>query len=276
MTLGEKIAKLRTSRNMSQGDLAEQMNVSRQSVSKWETNTSVPDLDKLILMSEIFSVTIDEIVKGEDEKAPTIKAAEESSVPAFGKTQIIIGCILLTAGLVGSLISFAVSIVLIVPSLYLALCGILCLTVKKHVGLIIGWVTFLPCLISLEYMTGVSMGAVFSIDMYLTGKMISLCISLFMWAFMILLIFFTMRKTKYRKYTSLAIGWAAFLCVKGYITVIIRALRGEEIGLRYLIVPILAVLLLACLLFFTVRLVIKLIKNQKEKPLADSTKENSG
>ena len=48
---------------MSQGDLAEKLNVSRQSVSKWETGASTPDLDKLIAMSELFQVTLDELVK---------------------------------------------------------------------------------------------------------------------------------------------------------------------------------------------------------------------
>lgn len=272
MTLGEKITKLRTSRNMSQGDLAEQMNVSRQSVSKWETNTSVPDLDKLIAMSDIFNVTIDEMVKGEDKKAPSDKSSGENTVQTLGRTQMITGCILLTAGLVGALISLAVSIVLIVPSLYLALCGILCLTVKKHIGLVIGWITFLPCYFGLPYLTGSSMGAVLNIDFYMAGKIISLCISLIMWAFMVTLIFFTMRKTKYKKYTLLAIGWAAFLSVKGYITVLFMAFRGEEIGVKYLIAPVSVLVLLVILLIFTVKALIKLIRELKEKPIAESSK----
>lgn len=50
---------------MSQGDLAEKMNVSRQSISKWETDTSVPELEKLIQLSEVFHITLDELVKGD-------------------------------------------------------------------------------------------------------------------------------------------------------------------------------------------------------------------
>ncbi|MBQ8625823.1 MAG: helix-turn-helix domain-containing protein [Agathobacter sp.] len=65
MTLSEKIISLRTTYNMSQGDLAEKLNVSRQSVSKWETGASIPDLEKLIAMSELFSITLDELVKGD-------------------------------------------------------------------------------------------------------------------------------------------------------------------------------------------------------------------
>jgi len=65
MTLGEKIISLRTLHKMSQGDLAEKLNVSRQSVSKWETGASVPELDKLIMMSELFHITMDELVKSD-------------------------------------------------------------------------------------------------------------------------------------------------------------------------------------------------------------------
>ncbi|MBQ5897690.1 MAG: helix-turn-helix transcriptional regulator, partial [Oscillospiraceae bacterium] len=66
MTLGEKIYKLRTERNLSQGDLSEILEVSRQSVSKWENGAATPDLDKIIKLSEIFGITIDELVKNED------------------------------------------------------------------------------------------------------------------------------------------------------------------------------------------------------------------
>ncbi len=62
--LGEKIYELRSKKNMSQGDLADALLVSRQSVSKWETNSSVPDLDKIIKLCEIFEVSMDELVIG--------------------------------------------------------------------------------------------------------------------------------------------------------------------------------------------------------------------
>lgn len=64
MTLGQHLTHLRTGRGWSQDVLAEQLGVSRQSVSKWETDSSVPDLDKLLGLSELFGVTLDELVKG--------------------------------------------------------------------------------------------------------------------------------------------------------------------------------------------------------------------
>ena len=66
MTLGERIYKLRTGKEMSQGDLADALEVSRQSISKWETNGSVPDLDKLVKMSAIFGLSLDELVTGKE------------------------------------------------------------------------------------------------------------------------------------------------------------------------------------------------------------------
>lgn len=68
MTLGENITRLRTEKGMSQGALAEALEVSRQSVSKWETDASVPELEKLIRLAKLFGVTLDELVTGE--KAP--------------------------------------------------------------------------------------------------------------------------------------------------------------------------------------------------------------
>ena len=66
MNLGETIYKLRTEKQLSQGDLAEMLEVSRQSISKWENNSAVPELEKLIRLSEIFEVSLDELVKGEE------------------------------------------------------------------------------------------------------------------------------------------------------------------------------------------------------------------
>ena len=54
MTLGEKIYKLRTKGSMTQEQLAEKIGVSRQSVSKWETDSAIPDIEKLKLLAEFY------------------------------------------------------------------------------------------------------------------------------------------------------------------------------------------------------------------------------
>ncbi len=78
MTLGEKIYELRTQRNLSQGDLANELNVSRQSISKWENGNSTPDLEKIIKLAEIFNVSLDELIKNEEKDIPVVNTPEQN------------------------------------------------------------------------------------------------------------------------------------------------------------------------------------------------------
>ena len=64
MSLAERILALRKARNLSQEELAEQIDVSRQAVGKWESGQSQPDLDKVIALSEFFGVSCDYLLKG--------------------------------------------------------------------------------------------------------------------------------------------------------------------------------------------------------------------
>ena len=63
MTIGEKIAKLRCGMGLSQEQLAEKVDVSRQSVSKWEMNQAYPHIDKVLLLCELFNVSADELLR---------------------------------------------------------------------------------------------------------------------------------------------------------------------------------------------------------------------
>ena len=65
MNLGEKIFELRKRKNLSQEEVAEILNVTRQTISKWETNQSTPDFDKIIPLCELFEISADELLKGE-------------------------------------------------------------------------------------------------------------------------------------------------------------------------------------------------------------------
>jgi transcriptional regulator with XRE-family HTH domain len=76
MKIHEKIGKLRKEKNISQERLAEEIGVSRQSVTKWENAEALPEIDKLILLSGYFGVTIDSIVK-DDEKCCRNGTSEE-------------------------------------------------------------------------------------------------------------------------------------------------------------------------------------------------------
>lgn len=65
---GTTIYRLRTQRSLSQSNLADQLGVSRQPISKWEADSTVPELNKLSKLNELFGVTLDEPVKGEPAK----------------------------------------------------------------------------------------------------------------------------------------------------------------------------------------------------------------
>lgn len=68
MTIGEKLVKLRKEQNLTQEQFAEVLQVSRQSVSKWELNTAYPDTEKLIRISKLFDCSLDYLLKDEIEQ----------------------------------------------------------------------------------------------------------------------------------------------------------------------------------------------------------------
>ena len=66
MTLGERIRDERKKRGLSQEELADILNVSRQAITKWETDRGIPDIANLIRISEEFEISLDELIKGDN------------------------------------------------------------------------------------------------------------------------------------------------------------------------------------------------------------------
>ena len=66
MNFNEKLISLRKSKGLSQEELGAELNVSRQTVSKWESCQSYPDFQRLVLLSDFFGLTLDELVKDID------------------------------------------------------------------------------------------------------------------------------------------------------------------------------------------------------------------
>lgn len=64
MDLGKRLLELRKSRKLSQETVAKRLNVSRQTISKWETDQSVPDIDKILPLCELYDITADELLTG--------------------------------------------------------------------------------------------------------------------------------------------------------------------------------------------------------------------
>lgn len=79
MTLGERIQSLRKAGGLSQEELGDSLGVARQSVSKWESDATVPELDKLIALSRLFGVTIGELLGLEEPSKPRAFTEKELS-----------------------------------------------------------------------------------------------------------------------------------------------------------------------------------------------------
>lgn len=77
MNLGERLFELRKAKNLTQDDMAEKLNVTRQTVSKWETNQSTPDFDKIMPLCELFEIGVEELLTG---KKPEEQQKKEEKV----------------------------------------------------------------------------------------------------------------------------------------------------------------------------------------------------
>lgn len=89
MILAEKIFKLRKQFGWSQEELAEKMNISRQSVSKWESTNSIPDLNRIILLAEIFDVSTDFLLKDKNEVFESNNESKESGLVQINMEQAV-------------------------------------------------------------------------------------------------------------------------------------------------------------------------------------------
>lgn len=80
MNISDRIQTLRKSRGISQEELADKIGVSRQAVSKWESEQSTPDIDKIILLSDYFDVTTDYLLKGIEPTADAPKKENDARI----------------------------------------------------------------------------------------------------------------------------------------------------------------------------------------------------
>lgn len=177
MSLGENIARLRTQRSWSQGELADKLEVSRQSVSKWETDASVPDLDKLVKLSEAFGVSLDELVHGQSAAAPCPAAPAPVPLPAMpapAQKQGVSG-----GQKIAALILFLCGLMVFLAFLFLGgglaslafaapfwLCAVICVIFRKNAGLWCGWAVYFCSALYLRLATGISWSLVLLTHLY--------------------------------------------------------------------------------------------------------------
>ncbi len=163
MTLGEHIQELRNARGLSQTDLAEAMDVSRQSVSKWETGTSTPDLEKLLRLADYFHLSLDQLVKGgttivSEVSDPVKQTVPEPSATAMHRTKAqSVGRLFLALSAFAAIL-FAIlfgvwGVLFAVP---LLLFGLICLFVDKHPVLKALWVDYIILSLVLHYGTSLN------------------------------------------------------------------------------------------------------------------------
>lgn len=89
MTLGEKLAKARKEKNITQEQLADKLGVSRQAISKWESDVAYPETDKLIRMSELFDCSLDYLLKKDvTEKAEKTETSGTQRTAVFSISKI--------------------------------------------------------------------------------------------------------------------------------------------------------------------------------------------
>lgn len=75
MTFGERLYELRKNKNISQEELAELLDVSRQSISKWENDKAYPEMTRLLFMSDYFQVSLDYLMRGAESAQSTVDPA---------------------------------------------------------------------------------------------------------------------------------------------------------------------------------------------------------
>ncbi len=212
-TIGTRIAELRKSKGYSQEYIAEQLGVSRQAVSKWEQDLSAPDTYNLIALSKLLGVTVEYIAVGEIKSEPA--ADEQTSrqdIPAqalhdggreWERRSIRrgMGFTLIAVGLVGMLGSLFLHYVLIITMAIVVLSGVLCLTVRKHLGIVLLWLySTVPMYLFPILFGSIGPFSIFYPYFYIYAHPLRIPLAWSMWILPILATIFTVRAIlKWRK-----------------------------------------------------------------------------
>ena len=150
MTFGERLYQLRKEKSLSQEDLAEQLHVSRQSISRWENGSASPDFEKASQLSQLFGMTLDYLING-----ATVKEEPSKTKQKLPTWRIIVGALLLSIGgihLLGGLLGGYYYDYYLLTVLPLLACGLLVLLTKKYTPLFCLWAVYW-CLTNFLYIS---------------------------------------------------------------------------------------------------------------------------
>lgn len=248
MTLGERIMTFRTERQMSQSDLAEALDVSRQSISKWETDSSVPELEKLIALCDIFGVSMDVLVRGIEEEK-TWQCREEAEHNASAEKQEIVHVVKLETQKIAGILLFVMAMVWIIIGTLLGdilagftlavpfiICGIICLILRKRAGLWCAWVIAVLGDWFLGFATGAGRGIIVAFLKGYVDFSINVIIGIVQLVLILALVCFTIysfRKEDIRPVANrdkcLVGGWISYVVLWGIFGLLMRHL-GDTAG----------------------------------------------
>ena len=129
MSLGNQLLNLRKSKHLSQEEAAEKLEVSRQTISKWETDQSTPDFDKIVPICELYGITPDQLLLGKENKHvdDSISNVGEDSTKLIKRAKgISIGILLYFVAIVWIMIAIPVFRInpIISSAIFLLICGI--------------------------------------------------------------------------------------------------------------------------------------------------------
>ncbi|MBQ9181820.1 MAG: helix-turn-helix transcriptional regulator [Bacilli bacterium] len=137
MSLGERLISFRKKLNLSQEEVAEKLGVTRQTVSKWETDQSTPDFDKIVPICELYSISTNELINGEAEEIKSVDVGDNNK-----RTKgIILGVFLYFVAVISIMITVPVLTInpVVGAAIFLGVCAIAtciiiytCITYKKE------------------------------------------------------------------------------------------------------------------------------------------------
>lgn len=125
MNIGEKLYELRKEKHLSQEEVAEKLDVTRQTISKWETNQSTPDFDKIKPLCELYGITADELLTGE--KREIIEQPENKQNTKEKRAKgIALGILAYFIAVVWIMISIPVLMInpVLAAAIFILICGI--------------------------------------------------------------------------------------------------------------------------------------------------------
>ena len=100
MDFGQQIKKVRTDHKLTQEEMANKLNVSRQTISSWENNRNLPDLELVVQIAEKFNLSVDELLTGENLKDKLVKDGREVTKQRLNRNIYLIGAGLMVIGLI--------------------------------------------------------------------------------------------------------------------------------------------------------------------------------